>query len=141
MGKIIADTYLTDNWNFEEHTFAVNLRSGTLVEVLEVQQCHKTNRIRGRTEQGFFSIRGVGPDHHMVWAVHVNFPPSIQDPARRGVILRQSEGDPGVRVYENPVPGSNVLGAIPCETEVQSIGEHGDFVHVSCPFFGLEGWV
>lgn len=65
---ITVKTWLTDKLNYERHTRAEPLHVGQVVDVLEVQRCHETNRIRGRTRTGFFSIRGVGPDGSLVWA-------------------------------------------------------------------------
>lgn len=69
--QIIRDTYLVDTVNFNDHSWSKNLQRGQFVEVIAVHQNTACRRIRGQTEEGFFSIQGTGPDAEEVWAQKV----------------------------------------------------------------------
>eukprot|EP00933_Yihiella_yeosuensis_P062094 TRINITY_DN65021_c0_g1_i1.p1 TRINITY_DN65021_c0_g1~~TRINITY_DN65021_c0_g1_i1.p1 ORF type:complete len:370 (-),score=60.88 TRINITY_DN65021_c0_g1_i1:84-1193(-) len=59
------------------------------------------------------------------------------------VILSQAEGYPEVRVFAQPVPGSDKVGQIPSQSRVKLLERRGDFVRVAYTLEGItvDGYV
>lgn len=73
-------------------------------------------------------------------ALRVQAPPPHWGGRRcQGVVLRQAEGHPQVRVFASPVPGAAVLGTVPSPSHAVELGVNEPFVQVQVGT--MMGWV